>query len=307
MMLSKEVSAVYQSNRLLPALAAVLLVVCSFQYPSSGVAAQQAAYSASSLRPQQGRYYRWATPPGWLVSETNAGVTLTSPDGIYRASSVTILRSRGTTTPQAFLQWILTHFSTYRNARILSVKNLPNERPSSQGWQFIEAMISYTDNGLPVTSIYKVGVRNYGGLNDAMMVGYRAANANFQGALSFMPQIVKSIVLTNGTEANGNNTLIQPKGHPLANAGQPKGHPLANAGQIKSWKNNQQKAAETQRQRENTITGQVDLYDSSTGETVHSWSQNTNYYWRKPGTNEVVGTNGGNPPGPGYVPLQEQR
>jgi hypothetical protein len=34
---------------------------------------------ALSLQPQQGRYFRWAAPPGWRVSETNAGVTLTSP------------------------------------------------------------------------------------------------------------------------------------------------------------------------------------------------------------------------------------
>jgi len=292
MMISKEISTVYPSNRWLLALATVLLVVCSFHYPSSGIAAPT-HYSASSLQSQQGRYFKWTAPPGWRVSESNAGVTLTSPDGIYSASLATILRSRGTRTPQAFLQWVFTHTPSYRNARILSLRNLPSERQPFRVWQFIEAKVSYTDNGLPVTSLYKVGVANYSGLNDAIIVGYRAANANFQQSQSFMPQIAKSIVLTNAAEANGNNTLLQPKNRPLDNSQQ-----------IKSWEKKERIEAETQHQRQNTIMDRVDLYDPNTGETLNASSQNTKYYWRKPGTNEVVGNDSGYPPAPGYTQLQ---
>jgi hypothetical protein len=135
-----------------------------------------------------GRYFRSA-PSGWRVSETNTGVTLTSPDGAYSASLATILRSRGTRTPTAFLQWIFAHVPGWSNTRIVSAKNLPNQRMSYQVWQFIEAKVSYTDNGLPVTGVYKTGVANYAGMNDAMIVGYRAPNAKFEEAQSFMAQI----------------------------------------------------------------------------------------------------------------------
>ena len=174
---------------------------------------------APSLQPQQGRYFRWAAPQGWRVSETNAGVTLTSPDGRLSASLASLLRSRGTTTPEGFLRFVFSHVPSYRDARVVSMKNLPNQQMGYQTWQFIEATVTYSDNGLPVTGAYKVGVANYYGMNDALIVGYRAANADFQKTRSFMSQIAKSIVLTNAAEANGNNTLIKPKNNPLDNSG----------------------------------------------------------------------------------------
>ncbi len=285
----------YQSCRLLPALAALILVLWPGHYPCVAGTTAPASYSASSLQPQQGRYFRWAAPPGWRVSETNAGITLTSPDGVYSASLATVLRSRGTRTPEAFLQWVFAHVPSYRDARILSVKNLPSQRMSYQVWQFIEAKVSYTDNGLPVTSLYKVGVANYAGMNDAMIVGYRAASANFQEAQSFMPQIAKSIILTNVTEANGNNTLVRPKNNPLDNSA------VIQAGQ-----NRQRTTDDAMRKDADARRGTVDLYDPSTGERLNTWTQNKDYYWRKPGSNEVVGTDASNPPGVGYVPLKKQ-
>jgi hypothetical protein len=62
--------------------------------------------SGSALQPHQGRYFRWLAPQGWQARETNAGVTLTSADGQYSVSLAMILRSRGTITPLAFLQWV---------------------------------------------------------------------------------------------------------------------------------------------------------------------------------------------------------
>jgi hypothetical protein len=192
-------------------LALILTGLCAAR-PSMG-------NSSYPLQPHQGKYFKWATPPGWRFSETNAGVTLTSPDGNYVASLAMLLRSRGTRTPQAFLNWIFSHVPGYRNSRVLSINNLPSQRLSYQVWQFIEATVSFTDNGLPVTGIYKVGVANYYGMNDAMIVGFRAATPAFQQARSFMPPIAKSIILTNAAEASGNNTLIRPKNNPLDNSG----------------------------------------------------------------------------------------
>jgi len=179
----------------------------------------EAGAQGPAIQQHQGRYFRWAAPAGWRVSETNSGVTLTSPDGTLSASLAMLMRSRGSRTPQDFLNWVFTHVLSYRNARVLSVTNLPNQRLSYQVWQFIEAKVSYTDNGLPVTGVFKAGTANYYGMNDAMIVGYRAANPAFARAQSFMPQIAKSIVLTNAAEASGNNTLIKPKNNPLDNSG----------------------------------------------------------------------------------------
>lgn len=179
----------------------------------------ETGYYGSSLEPHQGRYFRWTAPPGWRASETNAGVTLTSPNGRLSASLATLLRSRGTRTPGAFLEFIFTHVPTYEKARVLSTSKLPSQRMSYQVWQFIEEKVSFTDNGLPVTGIYKVGVANYARMNDAMIVGYRAADADLAQARSLLSRIAGSIFLTNAAEANGNNTLIRPENNPLDNSG----------------------------------------------------------------------------------------
>lgn len=175
--------------------------------------------AAASLESHQGKYFRWLSPPRWLASETSSGMTLTSPDGRYSAGLASVLRSRGTRTPRAFLEWTFTHVPDYANVRIVSVTQLPGEQLHTRRWDFIEAVVSYTDKGLPVTGVWKVGVSNYSGMNDAVIVGYRAANPDFHHAQSFMPVIAKSIVLTNGTGFAGNDTIVRPKNNPLDNSG----------------------------------------------------------------------------------------
>ena len=64
-----------------------------------GVTAFEGAASGQGrLQPHQGRYFKWAAPAGWRVSESNAGVTLMSPDGRFAASLASLMRSRGTRT-----------------------------------------------------------------------------------------------------------------------------------------------------------------------------------------------------------------
>jgi hypothetical protein len=167
-----------------------------------------------ALQPQQGRYFKWTAPAGWRASESNSGVTLTSPDGRFSASLAAVMRSRGKRTPKDFLAFVFNTVPDYKNARIISIRNLPNERMSYQVWNFIEAEVSFTDKGLPVIGQYKVGVANYYNMNDGLIAGFRAATPDYQQAKSFMPMIAKSIVLTNANSAFGNNTLVRPKNNP---------------------------------------------------------------------------------------------
>ena len=209
----------FRSIKFLLAVTLLFSVFCGNENSATAGATSQERYVGPSLQTHQGKYFKWSMPQGWHVSETNSGVTLTSPDGKYSALLAGLMRSRGTTTPQAFLQRMFSLVPSFRNTRILSVRNLPSQRMSYQVWQFIEAKVSYTDNGLPVTGVYKAGVANYYGMNDAILVGYRATNAEFQQAQSFMPVIAKNIILTNGSGAFGNNTIVQPKNNPLDNSG----------------------------------------------------------------------------------------
>ncbi len=288
-MMSRQLSAAFRPGRGFTVLAAALFVLTAFCF-FSGIACAQ-AYSPS-LQPQQGQYFRWSSPAGWRVSESNAGVTLTSPDGRYSAFLASLLRTRGSRTPSNFLMWMLSSTGC-TNVRVISTKQLPPQRMSYQVWQFIEATVSYTVRGMPVTAVIKSGVANYYGMNDAMVVGYQAASSDFANARSFLPRIAKSIVLTNAAGANGNNTVIRPKNNPLDNSAT-----------IKSWENRQRGIDEAMHNDANARRGTVDLYDPATGETINAWSQNKSYYWRQPGSNAVVGTDTYNPPGVGYVPLQ---
>jgi hypothetical protein len=74
---------------------------------------------------------------------------------------------------------------------------------------------------------------------------------------------------------------------------------------IEAGQNRQKTMDESMRKDANARRGTVDLYDSSTGEKMNVWTQNKEYYWRKPGSNEAVGTDTYNPPGVGYVPLKK--
>jgi hypothetical protein len=125
----------FQSSKsLILALPVILLLLWQGQNPCEAEPGARTNYSLSSLQPQQGRYFRWSAPPGWRVSETNAGVTLTSADGACSASLATVLRSRGSRTPSAFLQWVFAHVPGYSHARTISAKNLPDQRLSYQVW-----------------------------------------------------------------------------------------------------------------------------------------------------------------------------
>jgi hypothetical protein len=215
---------------------------------------------SGSLQPHQGRYFKWTAPAGWRVSETNSGVTLTSPDGHYSASLAALMRSRGNRSPKDFLAFIFKSVPDYKNAKVISTRNLPNQRTPNQVWNFIEAEVSYTDRGLPVTGIYKVGVANYYNMNDAMIVGFRAANQDYPQAKSFMPMIAKSIVLTNANMAFGNNTLISPKNNPNT----------AHDSIVKAGQYRNQVQDKSMQKWSNAMRGNEPTYDPATGQRYSS-------------------------------------
>ncbi len=71
-----------------------------------------------------------------------------------------------------------------------------------------------------------------------------------------------------------------------------------------TFQNKWKTESEIFRRDANARRGTADLCDMDTGET---WTvQNASrYYWRKPGSDTIVGTNTYDPPGVGYQPLQE--
>ncbi|HQG31273.1 MAG TPA: hypothetical protein PLA83_05040, partial [Deltaproteobacteria bacterium] len=218
-----------------------------------------AAANPQSFQEHQGRYFTWKAPQGWRASESNSGITLTSPDGRYAAALASIMRSQGTRTPEEFLQWVFTHVPDYKNARIVSLRKLPNQQMSYQTWKFVEAVVSYTDKGLPVKGVWKAGTANYYGMNDAMIVGYRAANEDFARARSFLPRIAGSIVLTNAAGANGINTLLKPRKNPLDNSAL-----------IKAGKNRDASRDRTSENWREGMMGTEPTYDPKTGRTYDS-------------------------------------
>jgi len=219
-----------------------------------------------SLQTTQGRYFRWSAPAGWIYSETMSGVTLYSPDGKHSAGFAAILRSRGQQTPQNFLKSVFSKVPDYKNPKILSTKNLPNRQVGYQTWHWIEATIAYTDKGLPVTGLWQIGVANYYGMNDAAVLFYRSANANIKEGQAFLPQIAKSITITNTTEFAGNNTIIHPKNNPNTT-----GDMI-----MKTWENKNKSFDEAMRKDTNARRGYEPAYDPVTGErynpTFNQWN-----------------------------------
>ena len=221
---------------------------------------------AASLQTYQGRYFKWAAPVGWTHSETSSGVTLYSPDGKHSAGFAALMRSRGSQTPQSFIKFIFSKVPDYKNPKILSTKNLPSRQVGYQKWQWIEVTISYTDKGLPVTGLWQVGVTNYYGMNDAAVLFYRSANNSVKEGQAFLPQIAKSITITNTTEFAGNNTIIHPKNNPNTT-----GDML-----MKTWENKNKSFDEAMRKDTNARRGYEPAYDPQTGQrynpTFDQWN-----------------------------------
>jgi len=221
---------------------------------------------AVSLQTTQGRYFKWSAPAGWTHSETMSGVTLYSPDGKHSVGFAAVMLSKGQQTPQNFIKLVFLKVSDYDNPKVIAVKNLPKRQAGYQTWRWIEATIAYTDKGLLVTGLWQVGVTDYYGMNDAAMLFYRSANASIKEGQTFLPQIAKSITITNTTEFAGNNTIIHPKNNPN----------LAGDMIMKTWENKNESFDEAMGKDTNARRGHEPAYDPLTGQRYNPTSDQWN-------------------------------
>ena len=242
----------------------------------------------SALQPQQGKYWNWAMPAGWSVNESERGISLTSPDGIYEVGHSFGITVLGNPTPR---DWFQSFGQQYlKDFRILSVQNLPDQGTAYGPVQGIEAIFSYTTpQGMPLTCKRDVMKTHAGqqGMEQSsfLMYGYCASNDKIQDAQSFLSQIDKSIVLTN---AAGNNPSPAPN------------NPSNSEEIMKHWQSQNNIQDNTHRKAINGIQGTVDLVGPN-GERTHTWNQG-NYAWKDPRTGKTVWTDTNQSPGYGYDP-----
>ncbi len=206
-----------------------------------------------------GRYFRWAAPAGWTSEEGTNGVTVTSPDGRMLATSAMLLRSPGSSAPQAFLLGVLPLAGT-KNVKVLSAADQPDiaEPVTGMTWKVREIDLAATpSDGREVKARYTVGVVNrYGVSYDALVVGFHTPPGDFDGAANWLTHVAQSISVVNARGVAGNDTLI-----PVRN------HPLDNSGLIESWRQkglSEDRIAKGQREG---MMGYERMQDSSTGAT----------------------------------------
>lgn len=213
----------------------------------------RAAFS-EPLVPQQGQYWKWSAPLGWHHSESIAGVTLTSPDGRYSAALAGLMRSQGYTTPQVFMGRMLG--LAYKNVRIGSVRPLPSQQMGYQTWNWIEAEVTATGvGGTPMKGLWKCGVANYYNLNDALVVGYWSPLSDFQQSKAWLAPIAESIIMTNPSQAFGNDQLIHPKNNPNTT-----GDAI-----MQSWENKNQSQDRSMQNWSRAMRGNEPTFDPETG------------------------------------------
>lgn len=180
--------------------------------------------NAGSLRPtlavHRGRYFGWSAPSGWGEQETTNGVTLIAPDGVTSVSSALLMRSSGNTSPAQFAARMLSMVPGLQNARVLAVRNLPNQ-PSGFGppWVVQEIDMVYSQNGAPMQACWTVGIVNAWGTFDAFMLGYQSPTGVFAQKKFWLAPIARSVSCINAREVAGNHTIMLPKNNPLDNSG----------------------------------------------------------------------------------------
>jgi hypothetical protein len=203
---------------------ATALAVCALATASMPCAMPQAADHGPgrpALEVHQGRYFRWAAPAGWRSSETTNGVDVTAPDGSATAGFALLMRSRGYVTPIDFMLGMLGRVPGYANLRVVAKHALPDQPSGIPGtaWKVAEAELSFTVKGRPVRAIYTCGINAYYGMYDAVLRGYYASVLEWPRAQLFLPEIARSVSITNPREVAGNDQLIPAKNRPLDNSG----------------------------------------------------------------------------------------
>lgn len=236
-------------------LVGVLPALSAAEGPASAPNARQ-TIQRPPLELQKGRYFRWAAPRGWKSSESTNGVTLEANDKSATVQFALLMRSYGRTTPKDFLLGMLRRVPGYGNIRIKTLKNLPNQPSGIPGtlWRIIEAELTYTVQGKPVSGIWTCGVNEYYGTYDAMLLGYHALQAEWPLARTYLPQVARSIAIHNLRQVAGNDQLI-----PVRN------NPLDNSGLIESWRQKGLSEDRISKARREGTSGYERVKDPQTG------------------------------------------
>lgn len=205
-----------------------------------------------ALEMRQGRFFRWAAPPGWRVNETSNGVDLTSPDGRTIATSAILLRSPGSTTPTQFILAMIPRVPGFSGFRVLSTTNLP-----PQGGFLVQRVeCAYAANGVPVRASYTAAVRSMMGMSfDAAVVGYHAPAGEFDRARDWLARVAADIQITNTAQVAGNDQIM-----PAQN------HPLDNSGLLESWRQKGLSEDRISKARREATMGYERVRDSDTGQ-----------------------------------------
>jgi len=213
-----------------------------------------------ALHVHQGQYFRWLAPEGWQHSESTNGVTLTAPDNATKAMYVLLMRSHGKSDPKSFLLFMMSKAPGYGHVRIDDIRRLPDQKSAIPGtsWHVVEADLSFTDNGVPVSGTFTCGVNMYYNMYDAMIVGYQAPASEWLQAKTFLPVLTKSITITNARQVAGNDQLI-----PVRN------NPLDNSGLIESWRQKGISEARISQARREGTMGYERMKDPVTGKIYH--------------------------------------
>ena len=213
-----------------------------------------------ALHASQGNYFRWLAPEGWHHSESTNGVTLTAPDNATKAMYAILLRTPGKSDPKSFLLFMISKIPGYAHVRIDDVRKLPDQKSAIAGtvWHVIEADLSYSENGIPVSGTFTCGVNVYYGLYDAIIIGYQAPASDWPRARTFLPAISRSITITNTRQVAGNDRLI-----PVRN------NPLDNSGLIESWRQKGISESRISQARREGTMGYERMKDPVTGKVYH--------------------------------------
>jgi hypothetical protein len=107
----------------------------------------------------------------------------------------------------------------YGNFQVVNVKNLPDQPSGIPGasWKLIEAELRYNAAGNMVSGLWTCGISEYAGHYDAIIFGFQATPPEFPQAKYYLPEVVKSIRVTNFSQVAGNDQVIRPKNNPLDN------------------------------------------------------------------------------------------
>ncbi len=189
-------------------LACILPVSCFAGPQSTGAASgipapAQGAWPKTQL--QQGRYFSFAAPAGWQVSESTNGVDLMNPDGSQGISFVGLEGTPGSSSPRQQIEKI------GQTLRLRSLKvTETRKRPSQNGFDTAEFLFSFTNpKGHPCEAWAWSVVNNAFGRNNTYTeIAWATADVWHRDA-QFLVAAARLVSVTNPQQAFQRDQLIR--------------------------------------------------------------------------------------------------